>query len=183
MTRVIGGIAKGRTLKVPASARPTADRVRESVFTAMEHRLGSFEGLSVIDLFAGSGALALEALSRGAASAIAVESNRKAAEVIRSNAQTLGLPLRVEVQDAFRMVASRSAAGFDVIFADPPYESFSDEQISKLLDDIRNNGWLAEDGWLVLERSGRKPMLTLPPGAVESEERKYGDTSVILACW
>lgn len=183
MTRIIAGSARGRSIKVPASARPTTDRVRESLFSTLEHRLGSFEGLSVLDLFAGSGALGLEALSRGAEFALAVESDRKAAEVIRANAQALGLQLRVQVQDAFKVVATRSAGGFDVVFADPPYEGFTDQQVSALLQDIVGNGWLAAGGWLVLERSWRKPKLPLPPGAVESEERKYGDTSVILACW
>lgn len=183
MTRIIAGSARGRSLKVPASARPTADRVRESVFTALEHRLGSFEGLSVLDLFAGSGALALEALSRGAASAMAVESDRKAADVIRNNAQALGLPLRLHVQDALKAVAVSSPAAFDVVFADPPYEGLREEQVSALVHDLIGNGWLAEGGWLVLERSSRKPKLALPPGAVEVQERKYGDTTVILACW
>lgn len=183
MTRIISGSAKGRTLKVPGSARPTADRVRESLFTALEHRLGTWEGKRVLDLFSGSGALALEALSRGAVEAVCVEAHRQAAEVIRANARSVGLPARVELRDAFKFAAAAEPSRFDVVFADPPYEAVSDEDVVGLLESLVTRGWVGEGTWLVVERSSRRPQLPLPPGAVEEETRRYGDTSVVLACW
>lgn len=183
MTRIISGSAKGRNLKVPGSARPTADRVRESLFTALEHRLGTWEGKRVLDLFSGSGALALESLSRGAAEAVCVESHRQAAEVIRANAKGVGLPTRVEVRDAFKFVSAASPSRFDVVFADPPYEDVSDEDLARLLETLVGRGWVGEGTWLVVERSSRRPQLALPEGALEEEIRRYGDTSVVLACW
>src|SRR3954451_19155353 len=118
--RIIAGEWRGRSIEAPPglATRPTADRVRETLFSMLTSRLGSFEDLRVADLFAGSGALGLEALSRGAASATFVECEPKAVAAIRRNADKLGAPAEILTGSAFALPRSEP---FDLIFADPPY--------------------------------------------------------------
>lgn len=183
MTRIISGSARGRELKVPKSGtRPTSDRVRESIFTALDHRMGGFSGAKVLDLFSGSGAFALEALSRGAESATCVESARSAAQVISTNAANLGFPAKVVCEDALKYVARPAGGGFDLVFADPPYE-MATEVLTQLVKDLKAGGWLAEGAWLVIERSDRSAPLPEPDGAESYEYRKYGETGVWLVGW
>jgi 16S rRNA (guanine966-N2)-methyltransferase len=127
--------------------RPTADRVRETLFSMLASRLGSFDGLRVADLFAGSGALGLEALSRGAAFACFVENDARAAAAIRQNASDLGARDRVQVLGASALALPR-AEPFDLSFADPPYARGSG---TLAVDAVTTAGWLAPGGWMAIE--------------------------------
>jgi len=149
--RIIAGAWRGRTIEAPpgVATRPTGDRVRETLFSMLANRLGSFEELRVADLFAGSGALGLEALSRGAASAIFVESDAAAVAAIRRNAERLGATERARVIAGSALALPRSEP-FDLIFADPPYGPGSG---SAAVHAILDAGWLAPGGWLSIETS------------------------------
>jgi 16S rRNA (guanine966-N2)-methyltransferase len=182
MTRIIGGSAKGRTLLVPSDGtRPTSDRVREAMFSSLEHRLGGFAGICVYDLYSGSGAFALEALSRGAGRALAVERESAAVTVIRSNAAACRLALDVVQADVARFVEKLPSPAPDLIFADPPYElpaSVLREQLASLLRQMPDHEVL-----VVVERSARDKESPLPDGCVGVDVRKHGETSVIYAHW
>jgi 16S rRNA (guanine966-N2)-methyltransferase len=134
--------------------RPTADRVRETLFSMLASRLGSFESLRVADLFAGSGALGFEALSRGAATASFVETDRRAIAAIRANAHALGCEDRVEVlsTSALALPAMRP---FDLIFADPPYLPGSGKDAVAA---VQRGGWLAPGGWMAVETARNEPV-------------------------
>ena len=140
MTRIIGGVAGGRRIGVPAGSgtRPTADRVREALFSSLESEFGSFHGLAVLDLYAGSGAIGLEALSRGAATVVLVESDRKAAEVIAANIKVVGLPGATLLTRPVEKVAAGDNSGgpFDLVFADPPYK-LETAELQDVLTDLR----------------------------------------------
>ena len=145
--RIIAGAWRGRTLEAPPgrSTRPTADRVRETLFSMLASRLGSFEDLRIADLFAGSGALGFEALSRGAATATFVENDPAAAAVIRRNADKLGVSAQVLGGSALALPRSDP---FDLIFADPPYTEGSG---SAVVASVLKAGWLAPGGWMSVE--------------------------------
>jgi 16S rRNA (guanine966-N2)-methyltransferase len=177
MTRIVAGTAGGRRLEVPPKGtRPTSERVREAMFSALEAAV-DLGGARVLDLYAGSGALGLEALSRGAASATFVETDRKALEVLRRNAATLGLPgVTVLPGSVESVLAGPAGAPFDVILADPPYR-LPDADLAVVLDRLAAGGWLAEHGVLVLERATRDGEPTLPTGLAMIRTRRYGDTA------
>ncbi len=147
--RIIAGQWRGRRLRTPPGreTRPTADRVRETLFSMLASRLGSFEGLRVADLFAGSGALGLEALSRGAAFACFIENDPKAASVIRANATDLGALDRVQILGGSALALPRSDP-FDLLFADPPYAPGSG---SAVVVAVAAADWLAPAGWMSVE--------------------------------
>ena len=147
--RVIAGEWRGRQLQVPPGidTRPTADRVRETLFSMLASRLGSFEELRAADLFAGSGALGLEALSRGAAFACFVENDPKAAAAIKANAAALGALDRVQILGGSALALPTSEA-FDLVFADPPYASGSGTAAVRA---VAAAGWLAPGGWMAVE--------------------------------
>jgi 16S rRNA (guanine966-N2)-methyltransferase len=147
--RIIAGEWLGRTIEAPPGqgTRPTADRVRETLFSMLASRVGSFEDLRVADLFAGSGALGLEALSRGAANATFVESDVRAAAAIRRNAEKLGAAERVQVIGSSALALPRSEP-FDLILADPPYSAGSG---TAAVEAVSKAGWLAEGGWMSIE--------------------------------
>jgi 16S rRNA (guanine966-N2)-methyltransferase len=149
--RIVAGEWRGRTIEAPPgqSTRPTADRVRETLFSMIASRLGSFEELAVADLFAGSGALGFEALSRGAASATFVESDPAATAAIRRNAEKLGATDRVRMLGDSALALPRSEP-FDLLFADPPYASGAGSAVVRAVLDA---GWLASGGWLSVETS------------------------------
>ena len=149
--RIIAGKWRGRPIEAPPglATRPTADRVRETLFSMLASRLGSFEDLRVADLFAGSGALGFEALSRGAAHATFVESDAKAAAVIRRNAEKFGAA--VEIVRGSALALPRTGP-FDLIFADPPYAPGSGSAVVKAVTDAV---WLAPGGWMSVETSRR----------------------------
>ena len=177
MTRIIGGSAGGRRLKTPPGegTRPTSDRVREALFSAIEAYLGTLAGHSFLDLFAGSGAVALEALSRGAQSATAVESDRKVARLISANASALALPLTVLARPVERLAAEPAPQAFDVVFADPPYP-LGEQALEVVLADLDANGWVGAGSLVIIERSARSPEPTYPPGWETLRERRYGET-------
>jgi 16S rRNA (guanine966-N2)-methyltransferase len=147
--RIIAGEWRGRPLEAPPgrATRPTADRVRETLFSMLASRLGSFEDLRIADLFAGSGALGFEALSRGAATVTFVESDRQAAAAIRSNAAHLGAGDRARILGGSALALPASEP-FDLIFADPPYEPKSGTAVVTAVTDA---GWLASGGWMSIE--------------------------------
>ena len=147
--RIIAGQWRGRPIEAPEgnSTRPTADRARETLFSMLASRLGSFEDLNVADLYAGSGALGLEALSRGAASVTFVESDTKAAAAIRRNAEKLGASARVRVIMGSALALPRSDP-FDLVFADPPYAAGSGTAVVQA---VARDGWLRSGGWMSVE--------------------------------
>lgn len=182
MTRIISGSARGRTLKVPAKGtRPTSDRVRESLFSALQSRLLvdslDWVDICVLDLYAGSGALGLEALSRGAREVWLVESNKAAAAVITANVETLGITgAHVLCSDAAKVAHVRPshASPAHIVLADPPYEVASDV-IRTLVENLERAGWLAEAAHVVIERPARDIDAPFPPGW-EMQCRRMGDT-------
>ncbi|MFB4299879.1 16S rRNA (guanine(966)-N(2))-methyltransferase RsmD [Actinomadura sp. NTSP31] len=177
MTRVIAGSAGGRRLAVPAGkdTRPTSDRAREGLFSTVQALLGPLDGLRVADLYAGSGAVGLEALSRGAAHALLVESHPRALKVIRQNAAALGLPGAVPLgEKAERLARTAPDEPYDLIFADPPY-ALPDAAVTGLLEDLRDHGWAAADALVVVERSTRGPDLVWPDGFEGERDRRYGE--------
>jgi 16S rRNA (guanine966-N2)-methyltransferase len=149
--RIIAGQWRGRTIEAPpgVATRPTADRVRETLFSMLTSRLGSFGELRVADLFAGSGALGLEALSRGAASAMFVELDPKAAAAIKRNAERLGAGDRIHILGCSALSMPKSDP-FDLVLADPPYASGSGSAVIKA---VMSAGWLAHGGWISVETS------------------------------
>ena len=150
--RIIAGEWRGRRIDAPPGmdTRPTADRVRETLFSMLASRLGSFEELRVADLFAGSGALGLEALSRGAAHATFVESDAGAGRIIRANAERLGASDRIRLLSGSALALPKSEP-FDLIFADPPYAPGSGSAVAEA---VERAGWLAPGGWMIIETGG-----------------------------
>ncbi|GAA3530657.1 DNA methylase [Aeromicrobium flavum] len=173
MTRVISGRWGGRRLTVPTGdgTRPTSDRVRESMFASLNSLLGGFDGLRVLDLYAGSGALGLEALSRGAEHADLVESYAKAARTIARNVKELGAPATVHTVAAQRFVDEESGP-WDLVFLDPPYAVPSVE-VASLLTALRPH--LNPDAVVVVERAKRDPF-AWPEGFDALRDKAYGDT-------
>lgn len=177
MTRIIGGVAGGRRLRTPPgeATRPTAERVREALFSSLEAG-GGLAGLVVLDLYAGSGALGLEARSRGAARVVLVEHDRRTAELVRANARALGLDgVRVVAAPVGRFLAGETSARFDLVLADPPYD-LAPDRLSAVLARLVAGGWLAGDAQVVVERSRRGQPPTWPEGIGASRERAYGET-------
>ena len=186
MTRVISGIVGGRRLITPpgATTRPTSDRVREALFSRLEH-LDVLAGARVLDLYAGSGALGLEAASRGAAAVLLVESNRGAAKVARGNAAVVALPGVVVREDTVERVllAGPGARGDDrmgLVLLDPPYD-VSEEVLADVLALLVVHRWLAPDALVVVERSSRSPEPRWPAGLDAAGERRYGETRMWFA--
>jgi len=181
MTRIIAGRAGGRRLSTPPgnATRPTSDRVREALFSAIESWCGSLSGLRVLDLYAGSGAVGLEAWSRGAAAVTLVESDRRTAALVATNARGLGAREAQVVTGAVAAVLARPpAAGsgpYDVVFADPPYP-LPDEAVADDLRALVEHGWVAPDALVVVERSVRSPEPVWPAGLEPHRRRAYGET-------
>jgi 16S rRNA (guanine966-N2)-methyltransferase len=189
----------GRTIAVPAKGtRPTSDRVREAIFSRLEH-LGVLDGARVLDLYAGSGALGLEAASRGAVAVTLVDSARPAADVARRNVAGLGLTgVRVATETAERFAASlavrgvrpetgaaaRATAGttaaLDLVFLDPPYD-LDEESLAVVLTHLATPGVLADGAVVVVERSIRTPEPAWPEGLAPFARKDYGETAVYYA--
>jgi 16S rRNA (guanine966-N2)-methyltransferase len=173
LTRVIAGAAKGRRLAVPPrGTRPTSDRAREGLFNTLATLL-DLAGARVLDLFAGSGAVGLEALSRGAATAVLVESGHGAAAVARRNAETVGLPGASVVVRTVGAYLAGQPEPFDLVFADPPYAQSLDDVLASL-----TRGWLAPGALVVVERSARDGDLAWPGGIETLFTRRYGETAL-----
>jgi 16S rRNA (guanine966-N2)-methyltransferase len=153
--RIIAGEWRGRKLQAPAgdTTRPTADRTRETLFSMLASRLGSFEGLFVADLFAGSGALGLEALSRGAARAVFVEQDADALKALRANVAALGAQARCDVRAASVMALAATTLPADLLLLDPPYETGAG---AVALDRLLRLGWIAPGAWIAVETSRRE---------------------------
>jgi 16S rRNA (guanine966-N2)-methyltransferase len=174
--RIISGEWRGRAVEAPPglATRPTADRVREALFSMLCSRIGSFKDLRVADLFAGSGALGLEALSRGAERVTFVDSNPEAASVIRRNAEKLGATKRVEIIVGSAL-ALPSSEPFDLILADPPYAEGSG---SAVVHAVMNSQWLARGGWLAVETSRGE---VVDPGELALDKaRDFGRARITL---
>lgn len=174
--RIIAGQWRGRPLVAPAGqgTRPTADRTRETLFSMLVSRLGSFQGLRVADLYAGSGALGLEALSRGAAQATFVENDPAALTAIRANLLAYNANDRADVQplSATRLAQTQP---FDLVFADPPYAPGSGTAV---VEQVRRAGWLGPGGWLAIETEARD---SVEPGAWTLDaERRVGRARLTL---
>ncbi len=180
MTRIVAGTAGGRRLSVPPrGARPTTDRVREALFNMLAARL-DFDGLRVLDLYAGSGALGLEALSRGAASVLFVENDRRAAETIVGNIGTVGLPGATLRRGTVSAVLDSGGGPVDVVFADPPYDVPTPD-VDGVLAALDRGGWVAPGGVVVVERPVRAVPLTWPVQWTVWPQRRYGDTRIEAA--
>jgi 16S rRNA (guanine966-N2)-methyltransferase len=179
VTRIIAGTVGGRRLEVPRgeNTRPTSDRVREAVFSGLEAR-GALDGVRVLDLFAGSGALGLEAASRGARDVVLVDSARPAAAVARKNAAALGL-VRVTVvpSSVQRYLTRRPPWRAGLVFLDPPY-ALKDSVLCEILANLGGGGWLAPGALVVVERSSRSGEPLWPVDVRRDSLRRYGETSV-----
>jgi 16S rRNA (guanine966-N2)-methyltransferase len=179
--RITGGIFRSRALRAPKgqATRPTTDRVREALFGILGSQ-GAVEGAKVLDLYSGTGALALEALSRGAAAAVAVESSREALAVLRSNVATLGVEDRVQViagnVNATITRVARSGP-FDLVLADPPWAKVDAGDAASVLAALVAEGALAHEATLVLEHAARTESQDVE-GLVRLETRRYGDTAL-----
>ena len=174
--RIIAGEWRGRKLVAPKgdATRPTADRTRETLFSMLVSRLGSFEGLAVLDLFAGSGALGLEALSRGAAQAMFVENDRPALDAIRTNIASLGAR-GTSISGNSVMSLGPARASFDLILADPPYRTNAGEVA---LDKLLRLGWIGEGAWIALETAfDEEPQIK---GLEVDTSRKVGKARLTL---
>ncbi len=199
MTRIIAGAHGGRRLTAPpgAQTRPTSDRVREAFFSALD-TMAELDGARFADLYAGSGAVGLEALSRGASFALLVEADARAARVIRDNIVTLGVGARARLvtgKVSQVLAAPPEGGAFDVVFADPPY-TLPDDELAEMQRALVGNGWLAEDAVVVIERSTRsavrgRPTLQGGPGTLSAgggmtwaegitadRSRRYGETTL-----
>ncbi|MEE1814482.1 16S rRNA (guanine(966)-N(2))-methyltransferase RsmD [Streptomyces sp. NPDC004288] len=177
MTRVIAGTAGGRRLAVPPGngTRPTSDRAREGLFSTWE----AFHGLAgarVADLYAGSGAVGLEALSRGADHALLVEAEPRAAKTIRDNVRSIGLPgAELRTGRAEQIVTGPAPADpYDLVFLDPPY-AVSDDDLREILLTLRSGGWLSDDALVTVERSTRGGEFGWPAGFEALRSRRYGE--------
>lgn len=182
MTRIIAGRAGGRRLVTAAgrATRPTSDRTREGLFGTVLAIRGSLDGAAVADLYAGSGAVGLEALSRGAAEVLLVESDSRAAAVIRTNIATLGLTGAVLLTGAVERVLAHGPAGVqprDFVFADPPY-AVADPELGRVLMLLREHDWLAPGALVAVERATRSGPLTWPSGYEPVRSRKYGEATL-----
>ena len=185
MTRIVAGSVGGRTLQVPPKGtRPTSERTREAIFSRLAH-YGVLDGARVLDLYAGSGALGLEAASRGAVAVTLVDSARRAADVARRNVAALGLggSVRVVGEDAGRYAASLAAAPgepLDLVFLDPPYD-LSEAALGAVLESLAAPGVLAADAVVVVERSTRSAEPSWPARLGLLARKDYGETAVYYA--
>jgi 16S rRNA (guanine966-N2)-methyltransferase len=207
VARVIAGEAGGRRLAVPdgRDTRPTSDRAREGLFATVSSIVGSLAGARVLDLYAGSGAVGLEALSRGAEHVLLVEHGGRAARVIRQNIEAIGLPGAAVIADRVERVLARGPAPaggqdctapagsqdctapagsqdctaesqYDVVFADPPY-ALAGAAVTQVLSLLAERGWLAPGALVIVERATRSGPVSWPDGFVPDRARRYGEAT------
>ena len=183
MTRIVAGTVGGRRIEVPRSGtRPTSERVREALFARLEH-YGVLDGARVLDLCAGSGALGLEAASRGAGEVTLVDSSRAASEICRRNIRALGLRgLRVVTAKAAAFLTGAAGAPVDLVLIDPPYE-LAEEELTAILSPLTRSEdpWLAPRAVVVVERSTRSPEPAWPQGLGRFADKRYGETTLWFA--
>ncbi|WP_239335990.1 16S rRNA (guanine(966)-N(2))-methyltransferase RsmD [Frankia sp. CiP3] len=176
MTRIIGGAARGRPVRVPPGerTRPTSDRAREGLFNTLTS-IVELRGARFADLYAGSGAVGFEALSRGASHALLVDQAPAVARTLRANAATLGLTgAEIVCQPVQRVVETIPGHAFDVVFLDPPY-NLSNVELAAVLTRLLAHSWLCPDGICVVERSRRAGQFDWPDGLVAIRNRTYGE--------
>jgi len=180
VARVIAGEAGGRRLAVPdgRDTRPTSDRAREGLFATISSIVGPLARARVLDLYAGSGAVGLEALSRGAEHVLLVEHGARPARVIRQNIEAIGLPGAAVIADRVERVLARgpSEGRYDVVFADPPY-ALADAGVTRVLALLAEEGWLAPGALVVVERATRSGPLSWPDGFAPDRARRYGEAT------
>jgi len=182
MTRIIAGTAGGRRLVTPAgdATRPTSDRVREGLFSMLDAR-HAVRGMRVLDLFAGSGALGLEASSRGAAEVVLVDSSRQAAAAARANVAAIGMPrVTVVVSTVQRYLQRPVPRPVGLAFVDPPY-LLAEPELADCLAALVDAGWLTPAALVVVERSSRSPEPRWPSGLTRDQVRRYGETTLWTA--
>lgn len=182
VTRIISGEAGGRRLRTPTGdgTRPTTDRVREALFSSLEAR-DLIDGAHVMDLYAGSGALGLEAASRGAASVLLVESDRSASATIRANISDLGAAgARLQSGTVEQALNRPASLRYDVVLADPPYD-VTEESLGSVLEMLLAHQWLAQEPVIVVERSARSPEPAWPDGLLAEGSKAYGETVLWFA--
>jgi 16S rRNA (guanine966-N2)-methyltransferase len=189
VTRVIAGAARGRRLAVPPGThtRPTSDRAREGLFSTLESLRRSLRGARVLDLYAGSGAVGIEALSRGAAKALFVESDKRTVAVLRANVAATRLAGGSIAAMPVERLLGQAAYGarydppydppYDIVFLDPPY-IVSDSTVAAALTAGLVNGWIAGDGIVVVERATRGGEFSWPTGFVADRSRRYGEATL-----
>jgi 16S rRNA (guanine966-N2)-methyltransferase len=180
MTRIIGGVAGGRRLQTQrgTQTRPTSDRVREALFSSIESWCGSLSGLRFLDLYAGSGAVGLEAWSRGAGVVTLVEQDRRASALIRGNARAIGFGGADVVAGAVATTLKRTpAAPYDVAYLDPPYPLESGE-VDADVHALHEFDWLVPGAMVVVERSSRSAPPDFPDSFTDLRERRYGETTL-----
>ncbi|MGW0908077.1 16S rRNA (guanine(966)-N(2))-methyltransferase RsmD [Streptomyces sp. NPDC002853] len=178
MTRVIAGVAGGRRLAVPPGngTRPTTDRAREGLFSTWQALQGTLDGARVLDLYAGSGAIGLEALSRGAGHALLVEADTRAVRTVRENVKSIGLPgAEVRAGKAAQIIQGGAPnTPYDLVFLDPPYV-VTDDDLREILLTLRAGGWLTDDALVTVERSTRGGEFSWPDGFEALRSRRYGE--------
>ncbi len=182
---MIAGEAGGRRLAVPdgRDTRPTSDRAREGLFATVTSIVGPLTGTRWLDLYAGSGAVGLEALSRGAQHVLLVEYGARAARVIRENIEAIGLPGAEVIADRVERVLTRGpdqapgSGRYDVVFADPPY-AMADAEVSRMLSLLAGQRWLAPGALVIAERATRSGPARWPDGFVPDRARKYGEATL-----
>jgi 16S rRNA (guanine966-N2)-methyltransferase len=181
--RIVAGKLRGARIEAPKglATRPTSDRVREALFNVLEHGPARFdlEGARVLDLFAGSGALGLEAISRGARFVLFVENRAEGRASIRRNVEALGLAGATKIwrRDATKLGPRGALSAFDIAFLDPPYgRGLGEEALAAMVD----GAWLAKDAIVVLEERAEAEIM-LPPGFKRIDARTYGDTQILIA--
>ena len=182
MTRIVAGAARGRRLVVPRGdgTRPTSDRVREALFSRLSHG-GTLVGARVLDLYAGSGALGLEAASRGATTVVLLENARSAVDACRRNAAAVGVAgVSVVAASVEHTVAREADEPFDLVLLDPPY-ALAEDRLTAVLANLVDGGWLADPAVVVVERDARGPEPTWPQGLARYGERRYGETHLWFA--
>jgi len=174
--RIIAGSARGRKLDAPQGAtRPTSDRAREGIFSTISSLFGELHDLRVLDLYAGTGALGLEAASRGATSVDLIENDPKAVAVCRANIEHLGLPgVRAHALAVEKWLTQEVApAPYDIVLIDPPY-SLGNDRVERVLELLLTQGLLTEGALISVERESKTPAFTWPAGYLPERERAYG---------
>jgi 16S rRNA (guanine966-N2)-methyltransferase len=182
VTRIIAGLAGGRRLVTATgkATRPTSDRTREGLYSTVEAIRGGLAGAAVLDLYAGSGAVGLEALSRGATDVLLVESDPRAARVIRENIAAVALAGARLIADNVERTLARGpegAATRDFVFADPPY-AVGDDDLARMLTTLMRQAWLAPGALVAVERATRSGPPTWPPGYESDRSRRYGEATL-----
>jgi 16S rRNA (guanine966-N2)-methyltransferase len=181
--RIIAGVAKGRNLGTVAQAtRPTSDRAREGLFSSLSSEFGTFEGLRVLDLFAGSGAIGLESLSRGATLVHVVEKDEQAIKTIEANHELVKKSnpagkLQVFGMSVERFLNDQPREKYHLVYIDPPYE-FSNQGVEDVLSKLHDNNFLSSDAFIAVERNSRLDQFIWPDAFIPARERNYGQASI-----